>query len=99
VAVERLKIHPKLMAPLRHEARKTAEIVFAADPAGAFLDALCDRVAVEPTTEPAQRDPILDVSSPDALPPEPSKRKAPRQRRDMPAVSRQLCDLPVTSTR
>ncbi len=57
LAVERLKAYigqPKLMAPLRREARRTAEVMFAAEPAGAFLDALYDRVALEPTTEPAQ---------------------------------------------
>ena len=60
LAIERLKAYigqPKLMAPLRREARRTAEIMFAAEPAGAFLDALYDRVALERTTEPAQLDP------------------------------------------
>jgi glycosyltransferase involved in cell wall biosynthesis len=71
LAVERLKTYigrPKLLAPLRREARRTAEVMFAAEPAAAFLDALYDRVALERTTEPAVLDPILDVSSPEAVP-------------------------------
>jgi len=38
--------------------------MFAAEPAGAFFDALYDRVALERVREPAQLDPALDVSSP-----------------------------------
>jgi len=71
LAIERLKPYigqPALMTPLRREARRTAEIMFAAEPAGAFLDALYDRVALERTREPAQLDPALDVSSPQSLP-------------------------------
>ncbi|UVK39155.1 glycosyltransferase family 4 protein [Mesorhizobium sp. AR10] len=89
LTIERLKTYigqPKLMAPLRREARRTAETMFAAESAGAFLDGLYDRVALERTKEPAQLDPTLDVSSPQALPLEPAGRKVPRPRRDMPVV-------------
>jgi len=71
LAIERLKPYigqPALMAPLRREARRTAEIMFSAEPAGAFLDALYDRVALERAGEPARLDPALDVSSPQSLP-------------------------------
>ena len=73
LAIDRLKTyigHPELMAPLRRQARRTAETMFAAEPAGAFLDALYDRVALERATDPAQLDPALDVSSPQSLPAE-----------------------------
>ncbi|RJT42638.1 glycosyltransferase [Mesorhizobium waimense] len=82
LAVERLKAYigrPDLMAPLRREARRTAEIMFAAGPAGAFLDGLYDRVALERTNESARLNPTLDVSSPESLPLEPDERQAPRQ--------------------
>ncbi|WP_214472406.1 glycosyltransferase family 4 protein [Mesorhizobium sp. dw_380] len=71
LAIERLKPYigqPALMAPLRREARRTAEVMFAAEPAAAFFDALYDRVALERAREPAQLDPALDVSSPQSLP-------------------------------
>ncbi|QKD00259.1 glycosyltransferase family 4 protein [Mesorhizobium loti] len=71
LAIERLKPfigQPALMAPLRREARRTAEVMFAAEPAAAFFDALYDRVALERTREPVQLDPALDVSSPKSLP-------------------------------
>jgi glycosyltransferase involved in cell wall biosynthesis len=76
LAIERLKPYigqPALMAPLRREARRTAEVMFAAEPAGAFFDALYDRVAVERARQPAEIDPALDVSSPQSLPLEPLK--------------------------
>jgi hypothetical protein len=71
VAIERLKPYigqPALMAPLRRDARRTAEIMFGAEPAAAFLDALYNRVALEKTSEPAQLDPAFDISSPQSLP-------------------------------
>ena len=68
IALDRIKPyigHPDLMAPLRRGARRTAEIMFSAGPAGAFFDELYDRVALERTSEPAQVDPQLDISSPE----------------------------------
>jgi glycosyltransferase involved in cell wall biosynthesis len=56
---------PDLMAPLRYEARRTAEIMFSAGPASAFFDELYDRVALERISEPAKVDPKLDISSPE----------------------------------
>ena len=70
-AIARLAINieqPKLMAPLRREARRTAETMFASGPASEFLDALCERVAMERTNDPARLDPALDSSSPQSLP-------------------------------
>jgi glycosyltransferase involved in cell wall biosynthesis len=90
LAIDRLKTYigePKLMAPLRRQARRTAEDMFAAEPAGAFFDALYDRVAVERTREPAQLDPTLDASSPETLPLEPDKQQASRRRGGMAAGS------------
>lgn len=72
-AVERLSSYigqPKLMAPLRRQARRTAEIMFASGPAGEFFDALYDRVARERSKDPARLDPALDLSSPERLPPD-----------------------------
>lgn len=68
LAFDRLQTYigrPDLMAPLRHEARRTAEIMFAPGPASAFLDSLYDRVALERISDPAQIDPNVDVSSPE----------------------------------
>ncbi|WFP76501.1 glycosyltransferase family 4 protein [Mesorhizobium sp. WSM4906] len=70
-AVERLMPYigqPKLMAPLRRQARGTAEVMFGSKPAGEFLDGLYGRVALERTTDPARLDPALDISSPQSLP-------------------------------
>ncbi|MDX8532973.1 glycosyltransferase family 4 protein [Mesorhizobium sp. VK25A] len=70
-AVARLTVYigqPNLMAPLRREARRTAETMFASGPAGEFLDALYDRVAMERSSDPAQLDSALDTSSPLFLP-------------------------------
>jgi len=55
---------PDLLMPLRREARRTAERMFASQAAGEFFDALYDRVALETTREPALADPALDISSP-----------------------------------
>ncbi|RWL22907.1 MAG: hypothetical protein EOR57_02205 [Mesorhizobium sp.] len=90
LSIERLKTYigqPKLMAPLRRQARWTAEIMFAAEPAGAFLDALYDRVALERTKELVQLDPAHDASSPEALPLEPDKQKISPRHGGTPAAS------------
>ncbi|RWE58135.1 MAG: glycosyltransferase family 4 protein [Mesorhizobium sp.] len=90
LSMERLNTYigqPKLMAPLRRQARWTAETMFAAEPAGAFLDALYDRVALERTKEPVQLDPALDASSPEALPLEPDKQKISPRHGGPPAAS------------
>jgi len=70
-AIDRLTVYigqPELMAPLRREARRTAEIMFGSGPAGEFLDSLYERVAMERTSDPARFDPALDTSSPPSLP-------------------------------
>lgn len=69
-AIERLTVYigqPQLMAPLRREARRTAEIMFGSRPAGEFLDSLYERVAMERAKDPARLDPALDTSSPPAF--------------------------------
>ena len=66
-AIERLTPYigqPALLAPLRRQARRTAEVMFASGPAGEFLDELYDRVAQERGKEPARLDAALDISSP-----------------------------------
>ena len=71
-AIARLTVYigqPNLMAPLRREARRTAEAMFASGPAGEFLDTLYERVAMERSRDPARLDPALDASSPQSLPP------------------------------
>jgi glycosyltransferase involved in cell wall biosynthesis len=68
LAVERIRgfvNRPDLLAPLRREARRTAEQMFASEPAGDFLDDLYERVASEGTSQPARIDPAFDVSSPE----------------------------------
>ena len=55
---------PDRLAPLRREARRTAEQMFAAKPAGEFLDGMYERVALEGTSDAARIDPAFDVSSP-----------------------------------
>jgi glycosyltransferase involved in cell wall biosynthesis len=68
LAVERLATfvnRPDLLMPLRREARRTAEQMFASAPAGDFLDGLYERVASEGTSQPARIDPAFDVSSPE----------------------------------
>lgn len=68
LAVERLRTfvnRPDLLMPLRREARRTAEQMFASEPAANFLDGLYERVASEGTSEPARLDPAFDVSSPE----------------------------------
>lgn len=67
LTVERLEAfvgRPDLLAPLRREARWTAEQMFAAKPAGEFLDELYERVALEGTGAAARINPAFDISSP-----------------------------------
>jgi glycosyltransferase involved in cell wall biosynthesis len=67
LAIERLTPfinRPDRLAPLRRQARRTAEQMFAAGQAADFLDGLYERVALEGTSEPARLDPLADVSSP-----------------------------------
>ena len=70
-AIERLTPYigqPALMAPLRRQARLTAEFMFASKPAGEFLDGLYERVALDRSKGPARLDPALDISSPQSPP-------------------------------
>jgi hypothetical protein len=67
LAIERLMPfinRPDRLAPLRRQARRTAEQMFAARQAADFLDGLYERVVLEDTSEPARLDPLADVSSP-----------------------------------
>ncbi|MEW6632168.1 MAG: glycosyltransferase family 4 protein [Pseudomonadota bacterium] len=89
-AIDRLAIYigqPKLMAPLRREARRTAEVMFGSEPAGKFLDSLYERVAMERTRDPAHLDPALDTSSPRSLPPASSSKGAARRSPGGPVAS------------
>ncbi|UCI07715.1 glycosyltransferase family 4 protein [Mesorhizobium sp. B1-1-8] len=89
-AVERLTVYigqPKLMAPLRRQARRTAEIMFGSGPAAEFFDALYDRVALESTREPARLDPMHDISSPQSLPPESGEKGPAAEIRSPPRAS------------